>query len=105
MDRPALGRFLAHRFRHAVGGKHQGVAGRDVVQVFDKDGALGAQVVDDVGVVDDFVAHVDGRAELLQGPLDDLDGAVHAGAKAARLGQQNFAFHFHSHTLTVQKSV
>jgi hypothetical protein len=36
--------------------------------------------------VDDFVAHVDGRAELLQGTLDDLDRTVDAGAEAARLG-------------------
>jgi hypothetical protein len=52
-----------------------------------------AQVVDHVGVVDDFVAHVDRRAKLLQGALDDLDGAVDAGAETARLGQQEFFAH------------
>ena len=48
------------------------------------------QVVDDVGVVHDLVAHVDRRAEALQRALDDLDGAVDAGAKAARLGEDDF---------------
>ena len=48
------------------------------------------QVVDDVGVVDDLVAHVDRRAERLQRALDDLDRAIDAGAEAARLGEDDF---------------
>ena len=40
-------------------------------------------------VVHDLVAHVDRGAVFLQGPFDGLDGAVHAGAVSARLGQQN----------------
>ena len=40
----------------------------------------------DIGVVHDLVAHVDRRAELVQGALDDLDRAVDAGAETARLG-------------------
>ena len=82
----ARGRLGAHGARDAVGGKHQRIAGRDVIELLDEDRALVAQVLDDIGVVDDFVTHVDRRAELLQGALDDVDGAVDAGAKAARLG-------------------
>ena len=78
---------------YAVGREHQGVAGGDVVQLFDEDRALVAQVFDHVGVVHDLVAHVDRRAELFQGALDDLDRTVHAGAEAARLGSQDFIFH------------
>ena len=39
--------------------------------------------------MDDFAAHVDGRAEGFKGDLDDVDGAHHAGAKTARLEQQH----------------
>jgi len=47
-------------------------------------GALLAQLVDDVSVVDDLVATVDGLAADLEGLLDNLDGAA-AGAEAADL--------------------
>jgi hypothetical protein len=42
-------------------------------------------------VVHDLVADVDRRTEFLQRPFDDFDGAHHARAKTARLGQ----YHFH----------
>ncbi len=56
------------------------------------------QVVDDVGVVHDLVPHVDRRAEADQGALDDLDGPIDAGAKAARLGQDDFFDGAHQRT-------
>jgi len=86
----ALGRLAAHRLADAVGAEHQGRAGRHLGQVFDEDRALGLQVIDDIGVVHDLVAHIDGRAELDQRPLDDLDRTIDTGAKAARLGQHDF---------------
>ena len=45
---------------------------------------------DDEAVMDDFVAHVDGRAELRQGAFDDLDGAFYAGAETTGVGEQDF---------------
>ncbi len=42
-----------------------------------------------IAVVHDFVAHVDRRAEQHHRPLDDIDGAIDAGAEAARVGEQN----------------
>ena len=63
---------------------------RHLGQVLDEDRALSLQVVDHVGVVDDLVADVDRRAELVQRALDDLDRAIDAGAKAARLGEDDF---------------
>ena len=60
------------------------VAFGNLVQLLDEHRALGAQSFDDVSVVDDLVAHIDRRAEFLERQLDDLDGAVDPGAKAAR---------------------
>jgi len=34
--------------------------------------------------VDDFVTHIDRRPEPIERELDDLDGSVDSGAKAAR---------------------
>ena len=40
------------------------------------------------------MAHVDRRAEELDGALDDVDGAVHAGAEAAGIGEQDLHARF-----------
>jgi hypothetical protein len=40
-------------------------------------------------IMDDLVPHVYGRAETLDGLLDDADGALDAGAEAARGCQIN----------------
>ena len=39
-----------------------------------------------MGVVHNFVAHINRRAEFVECTLDDLDGAVHTGAKTAWFG-------------------
>jgi hypothetical protein len=65
-------------------------AARHLVQLLYENGALGAQIVDHVLVVHDLVAHVDRRAELRQGALDDRDGALYACAEAARIGKHYF---------------
>jgi len=80
---PRLGRSW-DRFRHAMGGKDHGAVIGAVVQFLDKDRALVSQAVDHEFVMHDFVAHIDRRAPFFQGHFHDLDGAVHAGAKAAR---------------------
>ena len=63
---------------------------RNLGQFLDEDRALVLQALDHVLVVHDLVAHVDGRAVLLQRPFHDLDRTHHARAKAARLRQINF---------------
>ena len=78
-----------HRLRHAVRAEDHGAAGGHLVQLLDEHRALGAQVVDHEPVVHDLVAHVDRRAELRERALDDRDGAVDAGAEAARIGEQD----------------
>ena len=62
---------------------------RDLVELLHKNGAFRLESVDDVAIVDDLVAHIDGRSELLQRQFDDLDGAVDAGTEAARCRQQD----------------
>ena len=85
IERPALG-LLLHHARHAVGAENHRGAVRHLVQFIDEYRADGAQAIHDVLVVDDFVAHVDRRAEQHDGPLDDVDGAVHTGAESAGIG-------------------
>jgi hypothetical protein len=80
-------RLGRHRLRHAVGREdHRPVVGA-VGEVFDEHRPAGAQALDDIAVVHDLVAHVDGRAPALQRHLDDLDRPVHPGAEAARRGE------------------
>ena len=84
----ALG-FEGDGFRDAVGGEDDGGVAGDFVELFDEDGALGFERLDDGAVVDDLVADIDGGAEAADGLLDDADGAVDAGAEAARARQEN----------------
>ncbi len=85
IEQVAPARGLRHRFRHPVGGKDHGRVGiRDFVQFFDEDGALGPERFHHEAVMDDLVAHIDRRAIFGERQLDDLDGTVDAGAKAAR---------------------
>ena len=86
-DHLAGGGLRRDGFRDAVGRKDDGAVGGAIVQLFDKDRALGLQGVNDEFVVDDLVPDIDRRAPFLDRKLDDLDGAVDAGAKAARGGE------------------
>ncbi|MNV28603.1 hypothetical protein D3C71_1198000 [compost metagenome] len=87
---PARLGFRPHRLGHAVGREHDDGARGRVVQFIDEDRALGAQVFHHIAVVDDLMAHVDRGAMQFDRALDDVDGAVHAGTEAARLGQHDF---------------
>src|SRR4029079_6123999 len=53
------------------------------------DGALGLEALHHVTVMDDFMAHIDGRAVFGQRQLDDLDRLGDAGAETARGRQIN----------------
>ena len=79
--------FVFDRRRRAVGAQNGDGAVRNVGDLFDEDGPLFAKRIDDPLVVHDLVADIDRRTEPLEGPFDDFDGALHARAKAARLGQ------------------
>jgi hypothetical protein len=71
--------------RHAMRAEDGHGAERDLVDLVDEDRAPRLQVIDDVMVVNDFMAHIDRGAKSLERPLDDLNGALDAGAEAARL--------------------
>src|SRR5690606_27708605 len=73
--------------RYAVGREHDDGALWGFVELVYEYGPFGSQVLHDITIVDDLVAHIDGRAVQLEGPLDDIDGTVYAGAKTARLRQ------------------
>jgi hypothetical protein len=79
----------AHGGRDTVGAEDEQGAGRDLGRIVDEDGAALAQRLHHVAVVHDLVAHVDGRAEAVEGPLHDLDGTVDAGAEAAGAGEED----------------
>ena len=73
---------------HAVGREDDGLALRDVGLLLHEHGAAGAQLLHDVLVVHDLLADVHGRPVQLECPLDGLHCAIHAGAVAARSGEQ-----------------
>src|SRR5206468_8214265 len=68
-------------------------------EMLDKACALRAQAFDDMAVVNDFVPDIDRRAKLLERFFHDVDGADHAGAKAARLSKN------HSHGRARRRAV
>ena len=87
----ALGGLGVHHRRDAVGGEDDRRALGHLVELLDEDRATVGEVVDDVLVVDDLLADVDRGAVEVERLLDRDDGAVDAGAVAARVGQQHAA--------------
>ena len=79
-----------NRLAHAVRAEDQRGTGRHVGQLFNKNRALLFQVIDHVGVVNNFVAHINRRAKFAQGALNNFNRAVNACAKAAWFCQQDF---------------
>ena len=69
--------------RHAVRRQDDDRALRHLGLLLDEDRALGLQVADHVQVMDDLLAHVDGRTVLGDRPLDRVDRAVDTCAVAA----------------------
>ena len=81
---PEGARVLVHGRRDAVRGVDDRGSLGHVALVLDEDRASRLEVADDVDVVDDLLADVDGGAVVLERALDRLDGALDAGAVAAR---------------------
>ena len=74
---------------HAVGAENRHGAFWHFVELFHETRALVAQVFDHVTVVDDLMAHVDGRAVFLQCAINDFDSADNPRTKAAGLGKDH----------------
>ena len=77
-----------HRRRDAVRREDDRLALRHLVLVVDEDRAARLEVAHDVEVVDDLLAHVDGRPVQLERALDRLDRPLDArrSSRAARPG-------------------
>src|SRR5262245_19885760 len=61
---------------------------RHLVELLDEHRAEPAQAFDDVHVVHHLVPDVDRRSEHRERALDDVDGAVDAGAETTWIGEQ-----------------
>ena len=85
----ARGGVLVDRWGDPVGGEDDHLPLRHFGLLLDEDRAALRQLLDDVLVVDDLLAHVDGRAVQVERAFDRLDGTVDAGAVAARRGEQD----------------
>jgi len=60
-----------------------------LVELFDETRTFAAQVFHHVPVMDDLVAHINGRTVPLERAIDDLDCADDSRAKAARLSKDD----------------
>ena len=81
-------RVGVHARGDAVGREDDGLPLGDIVLLVHEDRSALAQLLDDVLVVDDLLAHVDRCAVEFEGVLDGLDRAVDARAVTPRSGQQ-----------------
>ena len=86
---PALRRLALHRARDPMRTEDRDGAVGDLRQFLDEDRALAPEFVHHAAVMDDLVAHIDGLAGPFERILDGADGALDAGAEAARGGEQN----------------
>ena len=85
----AIGCRVHDRRRDAVRAEDDVRALGHLVDLVDEDRARRLELGHDVDVVHDLLAHVDRRAVVLERLLDGDDGAVDAGAVAARGGEQH----------------
>ena len=83
----ARGGVLVHGRGDSVGREDERGAGRDLFLAVDEDGAPFLELVDDVGVVDDLLAHVNRGPVEVERLLDRVHGALHSGAISARRGK------------------
>jgi hypothetical protein len=70
-----------------VCGEHGHGTVRHLIQLIDEHGATGAQILDHMAVMHNFVAHINRRAKFDQRAFHDVDRALHPGAEPAGLSQ------------------
>ena len=85
---------LTHFGRDAMGAVDDPLAGRDLLDAVHENGALGAQLVHHITVMDDLFAHVNGRSEGLQRNANDVNGAHHTGAEAPAASTKARSWHY-----------
>lgn len=86
-EQMSLGRLSANRRRHAVGRIKQGHALGNFRQIVDEDHPPLPELLDNPGVVHDFVVGVQRRAVGFDGQRQGLDGHIDAGTEPPRCGQ------------------
>ncbi len=86
---PARLGVAVHLGRDAVRREDDRLAFRHLALVLDEDRAAGLEVAHDVRVVDDLLAHVDGRPVQVEELVDRVDGPFDPGAIAARRCQED----------------
>tara|TARA_R110000751_G_scaffold10055_2_gene37360 strand:- start:194980 stop:195339 length:360 start_codon:yes stop_codon:yes gene_type:complete len=87
VEQIARPRIFWHRFWNAMGRKYHRlllVFRGDLIKFLDKDRTSGLQTFDNIAIVDNLVANINGRAVFLQRQNNNLDGPVYAGTKSAR---------------------
>src|SRR5690242_13805812 len=82
-------RVLEDRLGNAVRAEHGDCTIGDFIELIDEPRTLAFERLDDVAVMHDLVAYIDGLAVLLERLLDDVDGTDDAGTEAARLGEDD----------------
>jgi hypothetical protein len=85
----ALRRALVDGWRDTVGREHERRAGRHVRLGLDEDRPALLQLPHHMGVVDDLLAHVDGRSVQGQRTFHRLDGAFDPSAISPRRCEQD----------------
>ena len=88
-DEVAGGGGVADARGDAVGAEDDGLALGDLADILDEGDPAGAEVLDDVAVMNDLVIDVEGRALCAQDLIDDVDGHAHAGAEASGIGEDD----------------
>src|SRR5260364_454885 len=81
--------FSLNFFFYAVSAENKHAACWDRLKRFHKNHALAAQLIDHHRVMVNLMPYIDRRAETRERALDNFNRAIHAGAKAARLREQN----------------
>jgi hypothetical protein len=72
-----------------VRAEHRDRAVGNLLELFHKHGALRAERLNHMAVVNDFMTDVHWRAVNLDCPFDNLDGTLYTGAEATRLRQKD----------------
>ena len=75
--------FALYGLAHPVRAEDQSRSRRHFGQIFNENRSLGFQIIDHIGVVNNFMPDIDGASEFDERFFHNLNGAIHACAKAA----------------------
>ena len=72
-----------------MGRKNDGRTGWNLIEFINEHRAHAPQARDNMVVMNNFMAYVDRRPELIESTFDDLDCTIDTGTKSARLRQHD----------------